>query len=219
MARDAMHRVSTVNYGDKIWLFAGAIIHCAFKTIFTIYLTVSMEDKFKNKYRIPSARWAAWDYGQQAAYFITICTAHRQHYFGHISNKQMILSDIGKIAEEEWFKTPSIRPDMNLCLEDFVVMPNHIHGILTIGENEYNQSAIVKTAEFGPQSKNLSSILRGYKSAITTQARKTHIDFGWQERFHDHVIRNHEEFQRIAYYIIHNPENWEKDCFFQPPTP
>ena len=178
-----------------------------------------MEDKFDNKYRIPSARWAAWDYSQQAAYFITICTANRQSLFGHIHNKQMILSDIGQIAHAEWFKSPAIRPDMNLSLESFIVMPNHIHGILTIGENAFNQSAAIHTATFGAQSKNLASILRGYKSTVTTQARKTQTAFDWQTRFHDHVIRNFEEFQRIEYYIIHNPENWEKDCFFPPPIP
>jgi putative transposase len=177
-----------------------------------------MEDKFKNQYRIRSARWENWDYSQQGAYFITICTAHRQHYFGKIMDNQMVLSDIGRIAQEEWFKSPSIRPDMNLSLDSFVVMPNHIHGILTIGENAFNQSPILKTAEFGPQSKNMASVLRGYKSAVTTHARKTQTDFGWQERFHDHIIRSYTSFQRIDYYIIHNPENWEKDCFF-PPEP
>jgi putative transposase len=177
-----------------------------------------MEDKFQNKYRIPSARWAAWDYGQQAAYFVTICTAHRQHHFGEIVDNQMILSEIGQIAQEEWFKTPIIRPDMNLSLEEFVVMPNHIHGILTIGENEFNESPFLKTATFGPQSKNLASILRGYKSAVTTQARKQQIAFDWQARYHDHVIRNHKEFQHIAAYIIQNPSNWEKDCFFPAPS-
>ena len=87
-----------------------------------------------------SPRWANWDYSQQAAYFITICTAHRQHYFGKIVDNQVVLSDIGRIAQEEWFKTPAIRPDMNLSLDSFVVMPNHIHGILTIGENAFNNN-------------------------------------------------------------------------------
>src|SRR5687767_11816421 len=105
---------------------------------------------FQNKYRIPSARLQSWNYANAGMYFITICTRNRELYFGEIVNTpvetQCIASlppamnptKIGKIAETEWFKTPQLRPDMNLELGEFVVMPNHIHGIICIGENEYN---------------------------------------------------------------------------------
>ena len=171
-----------------------------------------MTDKFQNKYRIPSARASWWNYGDNAAYFITICTKYRAHYFGEIGS----LSEIGQIAESEWLKTPSIRPDMNLELDEFVVMPNHFHAIIWIGENKYNRDLDYDDIanKFGPQFKNLASILRGFKSAVTTFAVKNNIEFGWQERFHDHIIRDEESYQKIRNYIINNPSNWKTDKFY-----
>lgn len=203
-----------------------------------------MGERFKDIYRIPSARLQNWDYGWNAAYFVTICTAHRECYFGEIVDGKMILSEIGKIVEQEWIKTPEIRPDMNLELDAFVVMPNHFHAIIIIGENQYNAkldaqldaqcrdamhrvSTIITDAptihdtpipvtknKFGPQSKNLGSIIRGFKSSVTTNARKIHAGFDWQTRFHDHIIRNDESFQRISEYIQNNPLNWRTDKFY-----
>ena len=71
-----------------------------------------------------------------------------------------------------------------------------------------------KKNHFGPQSKNLASIIRGFKSAVTTGARMIHADFEWQSRFHDHIIRNDESFQRISNYIINNPLKWTDDTFY-----
>ena len=183
-----------------------------------------MSDKYQDKYRTQSARLQSWDYGSNAAYFITICTAGREHYFGEIILAQMQLSETGKIAEQEWIKTPDIRPDMKLELDVFVVMPNHFHAIICIGKNEYNSGVVPPISQtkqtgqnkFGPQSKNLASIIRGYKSAVTTYARKNNITFGWQPRFHDHIIRNKNEFDSIRNYIINNPSNWKTDNFFNP---
>jgi putative transposase len=79
-----------------------------------------------------------WDYGSNAPYFITICTAHRECFFGSIENHEMKLSAIGEIVVGEWLKTPDIRPDMNIFLDVFVLMPNHFHGIISIGKNTYN---------------------------------------------------------------------------------
>ncbi len=207
---------------------------------------------FNNKYRIPSARMQTWNYGNAGMYFITICTANREFYFGDVINcdgcvetrciaslhnhhhhnqlkSQMQLSPIGKIAETEWVKTIELRPDMNLELGEFVVMPNHFHGIIIIHENQYNSGigfgrdtmhcVTTKTNtpanQFGPQSKNLASIIRGYKSAVTTYARKNNIPFDWQPRFHDHIIRSVDEYYRISNYIVSNPVQWQKDRFFK----
>ena len=98
-----------------------------------------MLDKYQNKYRISSARLQSYDYGSAGMYFITICTKNRLHYFGEIDNGIMQFSKLGNIATEEWIKTPNIRPDMNLELGAFVVMPNHFHAILIIGNNQYNR--------------------------------------------------------------------------------
>ncbi|MCL8006118.1 hypothetical protein M8845_01635 [Gelidibacter japonicus] len=82
-----------------------------------------MGDKFNNKYRIPSTRLQSWDYGNSGLYFITICTKNREHYFGDIRNGKMNLSEIGDIVTSEWIKTFDMRPDMNLEMDEYVVMP------------------------------------------------------------------------------------------------
>ena len=188
--------------------------------------------KFNNKYRIESTRLQHWDYGQKAVYFVTICTANREHFFGSIeetpsvetpsmASLQMVPSEIGKIVAEEWIKTPEIRPDMHLELGDFIVMPNHFHGIIFIGNNAYNgRDAMHRVStdgdyknQFGPQSKNLASIIRGFKSAVTVRARRINPNFGWQARFHDHIIRNPNAYENISKYIIDNPKKWNLDVF------
>ncbi len=212
-------------------------------------------DKYKNKYRIASTRLKTWDYGSNASYFVTINTKNRLHYFGEIQAAAMKLSEIGKIVEIEWLKTFEMRPDMNLLMADFVVMPNHFHAIIIIGENEFNlgngnvgdamlgvdgmigrdemhggdamigRDAMhsVSTIEmpgesqpknqFGPQSKNLASIIRGFKSAVTINGRKIDPHFAWQPRYHDRIIRDSISFFNISSYIRNNPKNWEKDKF------
>ncbi|WP_422091031.1 transposase [Tenacibaculum ovolyticum] len=87
-------------------------------------------DKFKNKYRISSTRLQNWDYGSNGAYFITICTKNREHYFGKIKNKEMQLTEVGKLAETYWMEIPEHFPFVTLG--NFVIMPNHMHGILII---------------------------------------------------------------------------------------
>jgi REP element-mobilizing transposase RayT len=198
-------------------------------------------EKFQNKYRIPSARASWWDYGNNAAYFITICTQNRVHYFGEIENQKMVLTELGKSAETCWYEIPNHFPFVQLGA--FVVMPNHIHGIIII-DKPYNGNAYVETQnfaslqseqseqseqfeqseqsqtnqpknKFGPQSQNLASIVRGYKIGVTKQSKIICPDFKWQTRFHDHIIRNDAEYQRINDYIETNPVNWENDKFFK----
>lgn len=125
----------------------------------------------------------------------------------------MDLTELGKIVEQEWINTPTIRPDMNLELGEFVVMPNHFHAILIIGENKFNSHGVFIQNAFKPQSKNLASVMRGFKSAVTTFARKNRIQFDWQTRYHDHIIRSMDEFERISNYIANNPTNWQNDMF------
>jgi putative transposase len=186
-------------------------------------------DKFKNKYRIASARAAWWDYGWAGAYFITICTADRLHYFGEITNKKMQLSNVGVLADVFWHEIP--HHAKNVELGAFVVMPNHIHGILILNgaDNNNNDKPTVvgvgvetrhalslPLQRFQNQGKNtVSSIMGSYKSAVTKHANRLGMVFGWQSRFHDHIIHNDAEFQRINDYIETNPDNWETDKFFK----
>ena len=193
--------------------------------------------KYKNKYRIASTRLQLWDYGWNGKYFITICTKNRIHYFGEIIDNQIQLSDIGKIVDIEWKKTFGMRPDMNLKMGEYVVMPNHFHAIIHIGNYVYNTTSdgqhngqrrdamhCVSTAsptqsasknKFGPQSKNLASIIRGFKIGVTKHSRIINPKFSWQPRFYDHIIRNEESFNKISGYINTNPQKWKDDRFYQ----
>lgn len=184
-----------------------------------------MEKKYQNKYRIPSARLKNWDYGTNGAYFITICTQNREHYFGEIVETQFIASEIGTLAEKYWMEIPQHFPYIELG--NFVVMPNHVHGILIIDKNANGDVGNVETlhcnvstnkneqmANISPKSGTISAIIRSYKSVVTKNARFIHADFGWQPRFHDHIIRNAPEWERIQTYIENNPMNWKEDKFY-----
>jgi putative transposase len=184
---------------------------------------MSDTEKFRGKYRIPSARWAAWDYGNNAAYFVTVCVANRAYDFGNIVNGEMQLSPLGRSAQDCWYEIPDHFPFVEL--DEFVVMPNHVHGILVINkpivetQNLASQSQTQNLAslrdgpqnQFGPQSRNLASIIRGYKIGVTKFARQNNIPFMWQARYHDHVIRNGQECVKIQQYIYTNHQGWEKD--------
>lgn len=104
-----------------------------------------MTEKFRNKYRIPSARLQSWDYSWNAAYFITICTHNRQNFFGRIADEKMQLSEIGKITHHFWNEIPNHFPYIQLG--EFIAMPNHIHGIIIIDNN-------VQTPKLGVSSAN-----------------------------------------------------------------
>jgi len=185
-----------------------------------------MADKFKNKYRIPSARLQNWDYGSNGAYFITICTQHKEHFFGEIVETQFIASELGKLAEQFWMEIPNHFPFVELG--NFVVMPNHMHGILIIDKSA---NVAVETQFIASQSEtgksiggfagdknpllndNISRIISWYKGRCSFEMRKINPDFDWQSRFHNHIIRNSEEFERIQHYIENNPLNLKEDKF------
>jgi REP element-mobilizing transposase RayT len=178
-----------------------------------------MSIKFKGKYRVDSNRASWWDYSIDASYFVTTCTNNRVHWLGEIYKTNLKvdhrLSEIGKIVEEEWIKTPSVRKDMGIRLGEFLVMPNHFHGILIIrnkrAKDAMHRVSTLEKNKFGPQSKNLASIIRGFKSAVTMRARRIEPEFKWQPNYHDHIIHNENEYDRIEEYISLNPENWNED--------
>ena len=186
--------------------------------------------KFQNKYRIPSARLQSWDYGTNAAYFITICTHNRAHFFGDILDGIMQLNEIGQLAEKYWMEIPLHFPFVKLG--NFVVMPNHTHGILIINKSDDDTPiAPVQTlhcnvctispngpifpknekmAKISPKPGTIPTIIRSYKSIITKNARLICPDFNWHPRFHDHIIRDAQSFENIQNYITNNPINWKK---------
>ena len=184
---------------------------------------------FQKKYRIESTRLPSWDYGCDALYFITICTRNSEHFFGKIVDGEMGLSGLGIMAERCWNRIPQHFPFV--ILDVWTIMPNHIHGIIKISKNE----ALVETQDFaspantdhiardhasknhfGPQSRNLASVIRGFKIGVTKWASENEISFGWQPRFHDHVIRDQESYFKIRNYILSNVKNWSRDIFYTP---
>jgi len=198
-----------------------------------------MADKFQNKYRIPSARWQAWDYSSEGQYFITINVEHHVCLLGSIVNKEMYLSEFGQIVVEEWHKSFEMRSE--LFCDAFVVMPNHIHAILRIeypkqphgcaAENTNTNPHIVEThgrvalrcRNYGTgiafrEPKSISSFVGGYKSIVTKRINTLRYTPGkkfWQDRFHDHIIRDYEECRRIGAYIETNIANWNDDRYFK----
>lgn len=156
-----------------------------------------------------SLRHPNWDYRSANAYFITCCTKPRIHHFGQITDGQMHLSELGKIVEEEWLRGPELRPDMNLVLHEFVVMPDHFHAILAIGNNNFNEWPDLDGNAFGPQSKNLASVIRGFKGGVTRRAKELgYSDFSWQARFYDRIISSERAHWNMEQYILDNPKNW-----------
>lgn len=190
-------------------------------------------EKFQNKYCIPSAR-ANWHNYNGGVYFVTICTKNREHYFGEICpGPQMQLSPIGQYAYNQFINVKTHYPYAKIPL--FVIMPDHIHAIVTIdGENEIggngvhtqcrdvarrcgdvarNVSTGVNTqmANISPRKNSLAVVIRGVKSSITHYANENNIPFAWQTRFHDRIIRNQDEFDKISDYIEKNVVNWQND--------
>lgn len=179
---------------------------------------------------MPSARLQGFDYGVNAAYFVTICTQNRQHYFGAISpvetdNYPSLLTDnnntetgncpslryapIGLIALEYWLQIPQHFPFV--ILDEFVIMPNHIHSILFFDKPDKTDWT---PNQFGSQSQNLPSVIRAYKASVKRYANQNNIEFGWQSRYWDRVIRDKQELNVVRNYIVNNPVNWKNDKFY-----
>ena len=174
---------------------------------------LQQSDKYKGKYRIPSNRLQGYDYGANGCYYVTICTKKMERYFGEIVNEELQPSEIGNIALQYWLDIPNHFPFV--VLDEFVIMPNHIHGILffdkSLSTKTVTEQSVAASSKFGRQSQNLGSVIRGFKSSLKRYANENNIDFAWQERFHDHIIRNHEALTNIRGYIFDNPSNWNKD--------
>ena len=175
-------------------------------------------DKWKNRYRIPTARARFWDYGWNGSYFVTICTHRMIHYFGEVVNKQMVLNDAGRIAHDCLLLIPKYHPYTRLG--EIVVMPNHIHAIVAICKEDDGRDDAPPVAEgkshnqFGPQQGNLAAAIRGYTSGVTSRIWRSGIkDFDWQRRYWDNIIRTEQSYRNIHNYILTNPAKLDEDRF------
>ncbi|HEY3474040.1 MAG TPA: transposase [Anaerolineales bacterium] len=171
------------------------------------------------KHHRRSIRLKEYDYTQPGGYFVTVVTHHRDCLFGKIVNKEMQLNDYGKIANECWRALPE--HFSNVELGAYVVMPNHVHGIIVINENRsaMNSSPTVGAQHAAPllqipnvKPGSLGAIVRSYKSAVTRRiGRELNAATIWQRNYYEHVIRNHEDWDRIHRYIESNPSRWAED--------
>ena len=161
-----------------------------------------------------SIRLKGYDYSQEGLYFITICVQDRECLFGKIvDHHTMILNEAGKIADQCWLAIPQHFP--HVTLHEYIVMPNHIHGIIEITDNvgANNHSSLPPPTRAMPRSpsRTIGSIIRGFKIGVTKWFDKS----VWQRNYYEHIIRSTDEYDRIANYIINNPAKWQDDKFFK----
>ena len=171
----------------------------------------------KGKITRKSLRLKNYDYSSNGKYFITVCTFGKDYYFGKIQNGKMMLSDIGQIVEEELLLSKAIWQRKNIDIEKYVIMPNHIHMIISISKSEMYHN--YQKEEFGkPSSESIPSIIRSFKSIVTRRIHNTLNDWQtpykiWQSRYYDNIIRDEEAYFKICEYIDTNPERWNEDKF------
>jgi len=164
-----------------------------------------------------SVRLPGYDYSNIGMYFATICSDRRRCIFGQVQGSNVALSPIGEIVRICWIEIPKHFP--NVKIETYVVMPNHLHGILTLQSKlpEANsQDTATGTAEaFGrPRPGSIPTIIRSFKSATSKRARETGLVSGgsiWQKGYFEHVVRNTREYVEITNYILLNPARWAND--------
>jgi REP element-mobilizing transposase RayT len=185
---------------------------------------------FRNKFRNESIRLNGHDYSSGSKYFITICTKQMLNYFGYISAGKKVLSESGTIAEKTWLELPD--HFSSISLDEFIIMPNHIHGIIIIESQNSPQSPSSQINQFpspvrtlhatslhrtksdfmtaiSPKPGSLATVIRSYKSAVSKNIHSIDPDFSWHPRYYDHIIRSDRELDRIRKYIINNPANWD----------
>ena len=183
-----------------------------------------MEDPGEMKSRKEN-RFPDHDYSRQGYYFVTICTRNHTSCFGKVLDGRMRLDISGMIAQKCWLAIPGHFP--NSDLDEYIVMPNHIHGIVIIGGDNYSgRDAYMRPLQSKRQNIDrskmyLSKIIQGFKSSVTRKVRKRRGNnaFGWQRSFYDHVIRNEEDLNHIREYIHNNPLKWALDRYNPAPRP
>src|SRR5712692_2692794 len=164
-----------------------------------------------------------YDYRQPGLYFITICTQNRKWLLGDIVNNDMCLNKTGTIVQSTWKTLPQRFP--HLELDQHIIMPNHIHGIIALvdtsppPQNRFYTASVPERFRYSTSVMDstrhhpvLGEIIRTFKAAATYSIHTTGIpDFAWQDRYHEHVIRDDEDLDRIRHYIINNPACWAED--------
>ena len=166
-----------------------------------------------------SIRLKGYDYTQAGAYFVTICTKDRACLFGDVADSVMRLNQMGHIVRQCWLAIPEHFP--HVLLDEFVVMPNHVHGIIVImATHDVGATRAsplqddTPTRPRGPQRQSVASIVGSFKSAATKRINEHRGTPGapvWQRDYFEHIIRNDESLNRTREYILNNPLQWALD--------
>lgn len=153
-------------------------------------------------------RLSSYDYSQNGLYFVTICTKAKKCYFGNVIDDKIKLNEYGKITQKVLIKLPNHYN--NIIIDEYVIMPNHVHIIIEINDNVGTGLKPVPTQH------GLSEIIRGFKTFSSRKINDTKPKnkFEWQRSFYDHVIRQNESLNKIREYIMINPQEWNKDKFY-----
>lgn len=164
-----------------------------------------------------SIRLAGYDYSQAGLYFVTICAKDRKSMFGRVEHDNVLLNNVGNVVKKCWLQIPEHYP--NVVLHEFIIMPNHIHGIIElVGANYYSPDSTGQIIFWANNnsplqakgtSGTIGAIVRGFKIG-TTKALYGSV---WQRNYHEHIIRNAVAYHKILEYIITNPLRWEDDCY------
>jgi len=170
---------------------------------------------FQNKYRSQTTRFSGWDYASNGYYFITICVHNHECVFGNVKNGEMILNEMGRIADLYFHDIPNHFSYTKI--NKHIIMPNHVHGIIQVDRSsdhvvEARHGAPLRKRFFGPLQKHgIPIIINQYKGSVKRWCNQNNIDFLWQSRYHDHIIRDECGLQNIYDYIVNNPLNWKTD--------
>jgi len=159
-----------------------------------------------------SIRLKEYNYSQNGAYFITICAYNRKCLFGEIVHDVMVLNNVGLLVRDEWIKSFDIRAEIEM--DEYIIMPNHLHGIVFI-----NNWFDVKKGDrpVAPTGKSIGSFIAGFKSTVTKQINEIHKTYGtpfWQRNYYEHIIRNEKSLEQIREYVVNNPQTWQKDKLY-----
>jgi REP-associated tyrosine transposase len=160
-----------------------------------------------NKHHRHAMRLQGYDYSREGAYYVTICVLNRESLFGTIVDDEMRLQRHGEIVEECWQNLPQHYPTVEL--DEFVIMPNHVHGIVIV-----TVGAGLKPAPTNNSSHGLPEIMRGFKTFSArriNEMRGTPGVSAWQRSYYEHIIRNENDLNRIRAYIVNNPARWASD--------
>jgi putative transposase len=169
-------------------------------------------------------RLNSYDYSRDALYFVTSCVKDKICCFGTVNNGEMQLNEYGRIAEQQWHWLQEQYP--YVILHAFVVMPNHVHGILEIDSSFVGTGRDLSTLERSNETnalsmsaqkiKSLPELMGAYKTTSSKLIRSAGLTgFEWQRSFHDHIIRSDEAYGKIKDYILGNPERWADDIFYE----